>query len=302
MTARSLRKTATRPRRVITFVPPEGVQISLGVAGLGARFAAQLLDIILTFSVAIAIMIALTIADILPGTALVSIGALLFFALRVPYYTLAEILWNGQTLGKRILGLRVISGDGRTLSAHAVTMRNLMKEMEVFVPGTMLIAGPALDTVSAILLVVWIAILLAVPLSNRKRQRLGDIMANTFVITQPRAALLPELAATVTQDFPFLPHHLDHYGAFELQTLETLLQVTPDRLRGSALRRHEENLVKVAQTILTRIDYDRTVGQDQAEPFLRAFYRTQRSYLENRQLFGDTRADKHHAVSGETME
>ncbi|WP_112322433.1 RDD family protein [Oceanibium sediminis] len=287
-------------RRLLTdFIPPEGVPIRFTIAGLGARMVAQMTDILITVAALIAIMAALFFSDLLPLNGLLIVGALLFFAIRAPYYTLSEILMNGQTPGKRLSGLRVISADGRTLSAHAVTVRNLMKEMEIFIPGTLLLAGSDLDGWTTAMLLVWITILLAVPLMNRKRQRLGDMTAGTYVVNLPTPVLLPDLADDPAADrnHTFLPHHLDHYGRYELQTLEALLQVDAGALTKTARKIHERNLQKVAATIAKRIGYHRRLTEDEAESFLLAFYRTQRGYLENRKLFGDAREDKFHRDS-----
>lgn len=285
-------------RRLITnFVPPEGVPIRFDVAGLGARLIAQLADILITVAGLITIMMGLVFSDLLAGSTIIVIGSLLFFAIRVPYYSLSEILMNGQTVGKQLSGLRVISADGRTLSAHAVTVRNLLKELEVFVPGTMLLASSQLDGISALLLVIWILVLGIIPFTNANRQRLGDILAGTYVVMLPKPVLLPDLAEAPVSEagFKFLPYQLDHYGRYELQTLEALLQVNTAGLNRAALLRHQSNLHKVAQTITNRIGYPTRVPEDQAGAFLLSFYRTQRAYLESRKLFGDTREDKFHS-------
>ncbi|NNU81527.1 RDD family protein [Halovulum dunhuangense] len=288
------------PPRIIEIVPPEGVPIRFDVAGLGARFVAQLADILLSLAAVIAVMALLFLSELIPMTGLVTVGALLFFAIRAPYYILAEILMNGQTFGKRLSGLRVIAVDGRSLSPHAVTVRNLMKEMEVFVPGTLLLTSASLSWPAALLLMAWISVLLAVPLLNPMRQRLGDILAGTYVVTLPVPILLPDLA-DAPQDqgrFNFLPHHLDHYGRYELQTLESLLQANRDAMGRGAAARHDDNLRRVAATIARRIGYTGRLDPDAAEAFLRVFYRTQRAYLENRKLFGDAREDKFHRSQG----
>ena len=289
-------------RRMIKgFTPPEGVPIAFDVAGLGGRFVAQLADILITFAALMGVMAILYLSDLLPLSAVIGIGAILFFAIRVPYYTLSEILMNGQTLGKRLAGMRVIAADGRSLSPHSVTVRNLMKEMEVFVPGTLLLVASTLDTAMIIALLAWITILLAVPLTNRNRQRLGDILAGTYVVMLPTPVLLPELTEAADETggaFRFLPHHLDHYGRFELQTLEALLQVPVETLTRHAARRHTENLRKVSQTIAGRIGYEKRIQPEEAHAFLLAFYRTQRAYLENRKLFGDAREDKFYRDRG----
>ncbi len=287
-------------RRVISdFLPPEGVPIRFEVASIGARFGAQLLDILLTGLIVLTLFVLLIMSGILSIEITIAISALLFFALRVPYYVVAELLWNGQTLGKRITGLRVISGDGRSLSAYAVTIRNMMKEMEVFVPGVYLLAAPALDGWTQLILLVWVVILLFVPLRSKRNRRLGDIIANTYVVNLPRSVLLPDLARTIAQnkvssEFTFLPHHLDHYGRYELQTLETLLQVNMNKLDPAARDRHVKTIFKVASTIANRIEFNEVIPEAKTRRFLESFYHTQRAYLENRKLFGDAREDKFH--------
>ena len=137
-------KSATR-RMINDFVPPEAVPLHFEVGSLGSRFGAQIIDILITVLAVGAFLLFLGLTDIVPGSAMTLIGSLLMFAIRVPYYTAAELMWNGQTLGKRTSHLRVVSSDGRGLSAHSVVVRNLMKEAEVFVPGTYLLLGQALD-------------------------------------------------------------------------------------------------------------------------------------------------------------
>lgn len=301
-------------RLLTDFIPPEGVPIRFELANLSARAVAQLADIVLTLAALCALLAALFFADILPLQGLVGVAALLFFAIRVPYYVLCEMLLNGQTIGKRLSGLRVISADGRTLSAHAVTVRNMLKEAEVFVPGSMLLAATDLAPWTAIALLIWILTLLAVPLGNKRRQRLGDILAGTYVVALPKPVLLPDLAspgdpahagslggsAPTPKTYAFQTHHLDHYGRYELQTLESLLQVVPPDRNRAAQIRHAENLATVSQTIAQRIGYPDKIPGASAEAFLRAFYRTQRAYLESRRMFGDARENKFHKTDQTT--
>ncbi|MEM8788015.1 MAG: RDD family protein [Pseudomonadota bacterium] len=296
--SRPLTKAQRRAQRrlIADYTPPEGVPIGFEVASLGARLIAQLIDIALTVTAFIGLLIALVFADFVPPEGISIVGALLYFSIRVPYYAFSELLMNGQTLGKKFAGMRVIAANGRTLTPHSVAVRNLMKEIEVFLPATSLLAAPTLDLVGALILMAWICILIAVPLTNRHRQRLGDILAGTYVVLLPKPVLLPDLAEApvAPADYAFLPHQLDHYGRFELQTLEALLQIDTARMGRTALRRHTENLSKVAQTIATRIGYPEAIPETAAAAFLLAFYRTQRAYLENKKLFGDSREDKFH--------
>ena len=291
-------KSATR-RMINDFLPPEAVPLHFEVGSLGARFGAQVIDLAITGLGVFALVLLLYLVDIVPESAIVLIGSLLFFAIRVPYYTAAELVWNGQTLGKRITRLRVVSSDGRGLSTHSVVVRNLMKEAEVFMPGTYLVAGEHLDVWTNIVTLAWIGVLIAVPLLNRKRQRLGDIIAGTYVIHQPDAVLMPDLAQSVSREqpqerFTFLPHQLDHYGRYELQTLEKVLHVNASQMTKEEQDRHRENLYAIVSNICRKITYEERVDNRDAEEFLNAFYIAQRRYLEQRKLFGDAREDKFH--------
>ena len=168
-------------------------------------------------------------------------------------------------------------------------------------PGTYLLAGQALDVWTNIVTLIWIAVLVAVPLFNAKRQRLGDMIAGTYVIHQPDAVLLPDLAESgrgraraADERFVFLPNQLDHYGRYELQTLEKVLHVRGSRLSTAESGRHRSNMAAIAKNICRKISYEEPVAERDAEAFLNAFYVAQRRYLEQRKLFGDTREDKFH--------
>ena len=277
--------------RIENFTPPEGVPISFQVASLGSRFGAQFLDVLITILTVIAVLWLFGIVIALPWTAWVSLFVLLTFLARIPYYVLAELVWNGRTLGKRMVGIRVISADGRRLTPHQIAARNLLKEVEFFTPLTFLFGLGSLGFWPGLLLVIWLIVIILVPSFNRKRQRIGDIIAGTYVIETPKPALLGDLAtarAATEQKFAFLPVHLEHYGRYELQTLESILR----HHKGS--RADHEAVEKIVAAIVHKIGYpDRIAGNDRLA-FLFAFYRAQREYLENRKLFGDAREDKFH--------
>lgn len=280
--------------RYATLTPPEGVPIRFEIASLVGRLGAQIIDILITGFGALAIT--LVVAFLPFGLGWQAAGvlfSLLMLFIRAPYYILSELFWNGQTLGKRLTGMRVLAADGRGLTTHGVVARNLMKEVEVFIPGTMLLGAAALGWFWSLILFIWIAILLIVPLTNKKRQRIGDILANTYVARQPKVLLLPDLSVTETVDeFVFSTDQLEHYGRFELQTLETLLRANP--LDKPVKKTMRQTLIEVAAQIRKKIGYADTVPDDRALVFLHAFYTAQRAFLEQKQLFGDVRDDKYH--------
>jgi len=91
-----------------------------------------------------------------------------YFAISLIYMSLAEWFWRGQSVGKRLLGLRVVEASGLRLELPQVIVRNLMRFID---------ALPALYLVGAVACVL-----------NRRRQRLGDLVAGTVVIRMPKLA------------------------------------------------------------------------------------------------------------------
>ncbi|MDF0696185.1 RDD family protein [Rhizobium sp. MC63] len=280
-------------RRVEQFIPPEGVPINFAIASLGTRFGAQFLDILFTALIIFICTAVVIFTGLLPVSADLMLGALLGFLLRTPYYILSELIWNGRTLGKRITGIRVVNMDGRRLTPHQVTARNLMKEIEIFGPMGLLAGMETRGAWENGLAGLWLLVVVVVPLANRRRQRLGDIIAGTLVVDTPRSVLLADLAlsapaAAASQPaFDFQPQHLDIYGKYELQTLE-------DVLRDSMKASDHKEIAQIVRTITRRIRYEDTVKPGQELLFLNDFYRAQREHLESLKLFGTLRENKYH--------
>lgn len=286
-------------RRWFEVTPPEGVPVRFEIATLGARFGAQLADIGLTVGATLTLTLGLLLLAPVLGEVVSVVFALLMLLIRAPYYIISELFWNGQTLGKRATRLRVISADGRGLTTHGVVIRNLMKEVEVFMPGSLLLASSGLGWFWSLVLLLWIAIVLGVPLFNRQRARIGDMLGNTIVVHAPRPVLLPDLADNTRSDeFVFSNEHLEHYGRFELETLETLLRKHPEDDAKSP----DQSIIAVAGQIIRKIGFADPVPDDRALSFLHAFYRAQRSFLENKQVYGDVRDDKHHNQKTDTAD
>jgi uncharacterized RDD family membrane protein YckC len=292
---------ARRQRAIVT---PEGVPLVVELADRGSRAAAFILDLVFIILIMVAGAIALLFtAEVLRVWAFV-IGILGFFLLRIFYFPITELAWRGATPGKRILGLKVIDRQGGPLKPEAIVVRNLMREVEVFMPLTLMLI-PSLtgfETIAQLLVLLWVGIFTLMPLFNRDGLRVGDMVAGTLVITAPKAALLPDLttrtqpALAFLQDNPaspyrFTPAQLGHYGVYELQTLEAVLR----RAEAGSIAGRQE----IAKRIRTKIgwpDAEQAALAPQnvdATAFLQAFYAAQRAHLERRMLFGHRRKDKH---------
>ncbi|MBX5049105.1 RDD family protein [Rhizobium lentis] len=288
-----MNQSVTNAKRTEQFIPPEGVPITFAIASIGTRFGAQFLDILFTSIIIFLCGAAILFTGVLPVTAEAMLMVLLGFLVQTPYYIISELIWNGRTAGKRITGIRVINMDGRRLTPHQVTARNLMKQVEIFAPMGLLASVATQSAWENGLTSLWLLVVVIVPFTNRRRQRLGDIIAGTLVVDTPRSVLLSDIAlsapaATSAQAaFEFLPEHLDVYGKYELQTLE-------DVLRDSTKTSNQKEIVQIVRTITRRIRYGDTVKPGQERLFLNDFYRAQREHLESLKLFGTLRENKYH--------
>lgn len=273
------------------FTPPEGVPLQFTIATMGARFGAQCLDLLITYGGFFLLVLLLSYTGLLSFTSFLVFALLVLFFLRVPYYVFSELVWNGRTLGKRIVKVRVISVDGARLSPYQITARNVMKEVELFLPLTLVFAVSDYSFWTRVVILVFVLGVAVVPFFNKRRQRLGDMMAGTLVVEQPVSRLLPDLTentSTRGARFTFAPEQLGIYGRFELQTLERILRTppqTPDTRNAVS---------KVVRTIRRKIDYPDQIAPSDEWEFLTEFYRKQREFLESRQLFGDSRENKFH--------
>jgi uncharacterized RDD family membrane protein YckC len=147
---------------------PEGITFSLPLASPVSRFLAWTVDEACIFAAAGLVRQILSLAGSLsPGLVQASL-MVGYFLISVGYGMVCEWHWRGQTVGKRVLRLRVMDEEGLHLRFSQVVVRNLLRLIDI-VPGFYLVGG-------------------IVCLLTRKSQRLGDIAAGTVVIRQPRTA------------------------------------------------------------------------------------------------------------------
>ena len=273
-------------RRLIT---PEGVDLGVVLGEIGQRASAFLLDAI----VLIGALIALTLIAVF-GIYGAGLGALQpvaiiwllgFFVLRNGYFIIMEMRPRAATLGKRWSGLRVVARDGGRLTGDAVIARNLMREIEVFLPLSLLAGGSAsgdVDGLTAVFGLGWTGIFLLFPYFNADRMRVGDLLAGTWVIQTRPKKLIADLAPSTASTFLFDAKALDAYGVYELDTLANVIRT------GDADAR-----LAVTQAIIDRIGWSREVRD--IDGFLNAYYIQLRAHLEGALLMGRRRETKHDA-------
>jgi uncharacterized RDD family membrane protein YckC len=284
-----------RQRRDI--ITPEGVSIPVDLADYGERLSAFFIDWVIWIAATILIYLPIILLIGKAGSILIAISIALFvgFLIRNLYFVYFEIAWRGATPGKRAVGLRVIDRHGGPLLPTAVIARNLTREVEMFMPLGILLAGGrgaggGIDW-EQLSLAIWMLFFALLPAINRDRMRGGDLIAGTMVIALAKRALSSDLVEG-TLHFSFTEQQLRAYGAFELQVLEELLR-RPDSAESGRV------LNDVCDKICRRIAWTDPVPPNQVVLFLRDFYTAERAFLEREQLFGKGRADKY-AQPGET--
>jgi uncharacterized RDD family membrane protein YckC len=277
-----------RRREIIT---PEGVSIPVDLADYGERLGAFFIDWVIWVLATILIYLPIILLIGKAGGILIAISIALFvgFIIRNLYFVYFEIAWRGATPGKRAVGLRVIDRQGGPLLPTAVIARNLTREVEMFLPLGILMAGGrgaggGVDW-EQLSLGIWMLFFALLPAINRDRMRGGDLIAGTVVIALPKRALSSDLVDGTLQFF-FTEQQLRAYGAFELQVLEELLR-RPESIESTRV------LNDVCDKICRRIIWTAPVPPSQVTLFLRDFYTAERAFLEREQLYGKGRADKH---------
>jgi uncharacterized RDD family membrane protein YckC len=177
----------------LTIDTPEQTALDFAVAGIGSRFLALALDTLIQMLVGLVVGIGGSllfgiIAFASPTASLwgFALLVLFFFLLYFGYFAFFEIIWNGQTPGKRKIGIRVIKDSGRPLTPAESIGRNLMRIVD-WLP-----AFYAVGMVSAIL--------------TKGNKRLGDLVAGSLVVRESSFSdLKPAWHAAQAPSGPALP-------------------------------------------------------------------------------------------------
>jgi uncharacterized RDD family membrane protein YckC len=173
----------------IDIVTPENISFRYRVAGPFRRLPAFLIDLMLRMGVWFAVIFLLSIANIVQvvDTAFgIAFMLILIFVMEWLYGGVLETYWNGQTVGKRVMGIRVLSVDGQPINGLQAMMRNILR----FADMMPLIPFAAISDIPSALPIPTFVIGLVAPLLNKRFQRLGDIVCGTMVVIEEKGLLL----------------------------------------------------------------------------------------------------------------
>jgi uncharacterized RDD family membrane protein YckC len=151
---------------------PEGVTFSFTLASPVARMLAWALDSAITLAASQAVGRFFDAFGAVAKDWSTAASVITFFVISIGYSIALEWRWRGQTVGKRLFGLRVVDAQGLRLHFSQVALRNLLRSIDML-PLCYLVGGSA-------------------ALFSEKGQRLGDLAANTIVLRET-AATQPDL-------------------------------------------------------------------------------------------------------------
>ncbi len=155
----------------LTIQTPEQTEVDFAVAGIGSRFLAVAYDTLLQVLVGIVALLGIFVFGLatseLAHTSRIWLGAIaliFYFLLYFGYYPFFEIMWNGQTPGKRKENIRVIKDSGRPLTPAESIGRNLMRIVDIL---------PVLYGVGILCAFL-----------NKNNKRLGDLVVGSLVVRE----------------------------------------------------------------------------------------------------------------------
>jgi uncharacterized RDD family membrane protein YckC len=188
----------------VTIATPEGVELELVLAGVGSRFAASLLDIIVQLGAIFALTVVLGPLGN-NGFALAAYLVAIFLILFA--YDIVLETWNrGRSIGKLAAGLRVVRAGGEPEGFLTAAVRNFLRIADFL---------PAFYVVGVISI-----------LATSRNQRLGDLAAGTLVVRERQPAVTP--AATYLPPppggAPFLEWDVSGVSVDDVATLRHFLE------------------------------------------------------------------------------
>ena len=270
----------------VKYETPENVQIEYRPAGLGTRFIAWFVDqIILNFAMFLFFIVLVIISAVFEGVFrdairsieklvkddgkstspetivayFVGIGIVIWGLGSFFYFGLSELLWRGQTVGKRMCEIRVVKADGFALDAVGIFIRNIFRVIDH-------------------LPILWV-----VPALSNRGQRFGDMVAGMIVVTdasEDLAEVRDELSSRPASEARFRFDHakLSRLSHQDVDAIERIL----DRWNTLSTDQRFDLLFRMIPPLCKKMQIDEPPGSERAEflqDLLAAEYRRQDRHL-----------------------
>lgn len=260
-------------RETIRIVTPEQVELSYEVAGIGSRFLAGLLDGLIQAGLILAGYIVTLIFGIgtlfggrvefnVATSVIIALRTLYLFAVFWGYFVYFEIRWNGQTPGKRKLGLRVIRESGHPVDLRSVLIRNVVRIVDML-PG---IYGVGIITMFV----------------SPHWKRLGDHAAGTVVVKERSES---EFSPTIATRRPSDSNEFTILNDEALSRVSTLSREEYEVIRRFLERRSELDFMtsgrlarEIASPLLTHLGINLSINNTRDSDYEKFLEEIARAY------------------------
>ena len=191
---------------------PEQIALELPLAGIGSRFLGLAIDTLLQFALYITAVLLLAFIPLvtgigryfswIPQSFIPALVVMFMFCVYWGYFAFFEIIWKGQTPGKRLTKIRVIHQSGRPINVYEAIGRNLLRAIDVL---------PGMYGVGIVCMMI-----------NSQHRRVGDYVVGTVVVHDKRTEEVKPEWNMVAEASPTNPH-LSQVTSEELVLIETYL-------------------------------------------------------------------------------
>jgi uncharacterized RDD family membrane protein YckC len=165
---------------------PEGITFALLLAGPVARFLAWAIDLGCIFVVMMVLNVGIQFSGMVSTDFAQAMTILSYFLVSIGYGIVCEWYYKGQTLGKKLMSIRVMDVQGLRLRFSQIVIRNLLRLIDSL-PACYLVGGLSC-------------------LVSPRAQRLGDFAANTIVLRELKIPR-PDLEQILSQKYNSLRDH-----------------------------------------------------------------------------------------------
>ena len=241
---------------------PEQIALEFSLATVGSRFLALAVDTLIQIGCGLVLLAGVGLgafaASFTPAQAdpwFLAVAVLGLFVIYYAYFAVFESIWNGQTPGKRFIGLRVIHASGRPVSVFEAILRNVIRIADQL-PGIY-----AIGIVSVFV--------------TERSQRLGDLAAGTVVVHETAAR---GGSREFTADVPAVAQSTQH-GALKLTAEEiSLIELFFRRREQLDVFGRQRAARKIAERIRERLAITERIDDEQLLEEIVAEYKARGRY------------------------
>lgn len=166
----------------VEIITPENIAFRYRVAGPFRRLPAYLLDLLFRTALVVGMSIGLLMSGVVLGGLAVALVLITWFVIEWFYGGICEAYFNGQTPGKRVMGIRVLSVDGHPITPIQAILRNILR----FVDMMPLVSLQVVFDEAPVYAIPTFGLALVSAAMSRRFQRIGDIVCGTIVVIEER--------------------------------------------------------------------------------------------------------------------